>query len=793
MIRHFFTTIYRNILRDKIFTLINLTNLSIGFTTFILLGMVVSYEFNYDKSNKNFDRIYRVQTKQEDSYPTNFCTYSPAAIRYHLMADVPEVEQVLIMREVSAGQGMGQFFTLPDGGQLFEKYGYFTENSIFDVFTIKILEGNQANSLTEPSSIALSETLQKKLFPNGGAVGKQVVIGKRYPLTVTAVYADFPINSTMRPTYLVSISTYETLALRKGFRDDWIYIENDNYVLLKKGADPKQVDAKIKDAFKDVKNYEKSTPYLHPLSKHHLSPNGQLDSLIGLAFLSMAGLLVLVLSCVNYVNLSLANSTRRACEIGIKKVVGFSKNAIAIQFLTETLVMTIVAMIIGVLAAKAASPLMSQILEKNIEYHVFENKNLLLIIFIVGLLVGLLSGLYPAVVLSSYNPVKVLKGKLFDGSGKSINLRKVLTSTQFSISLFMLIVSFILYRHVNFILNKDLGFDNKDIIFSEVNVQQDTMDFETIRQKLLQHPEIVDASFSSTIPYQGNIGGFVSWEGGTPDQKESISRNYVNYDFIPTFNLKMVAGRNFSKDYPSDSKGCIINETALKAFGWTDPIGKLVYLFETPYPVIGVVKDFHPYSVHNPIPSYVMFLQPNKFSGSKLLTVRFAPGNEQKAHELVARELETIVPNDPFEFKDFSIIYFLDGAISFWQSLKRLFFMFAVVTLLISSIGLFGLILFTTKRRTKEIGIRKVLGSSIGAIYQKLSVEVIGLLGFAALIACPAAGLVYKYMPGAYKEPITISEFLVAIGLIALVAFITISYHVLKVAISNPVNALKYE
>ncbi|HEY3371417.1 MAG TPA: ABC transporter permease, partial [Prolixibacteraceae bacterium] len=181
MISHFFTSMYRNILRDKIFTLINLTNLTIGFTTFILLGMVVSYEFNYDKSNKNYDRIYRVQTRQEDSHPTNFCTFSPAAIRYHVTADLPEVEQPLLMREVSGGQGSGMFFTLPSGEQLFEKHGYFTENSIFDVFTIKIIAGNQAGALNEPSTIALSETLQQKLFPTGGAIGKQVIIGKRYP------------------------------------------------------------------------------------------------------------------------------------------------------------------------------------------------------------------------------------------------------------------------------------------------------------------------------------------------------------------------------------------------------------------------------------------------------------------------------------------------------------------------------------------------------------------------------------------------------------------------------------
>ena len=792
MIKHFFTSIYRNILKDKIFSLINLTNLTIGFTTFILLGMVVSYEFSYDKFNEKFDRIYRVQTRQEDSYPTNYCAYSPAAFRYHLMADQPEVEQVLLMREVAGSQGAGQFFTLPGGGQLYEKNGYFSENSIFDIFTISVREGNSKNALTDPNSIAISGTLEKKLFPEGGAIGKKVIIGKRYPLTVTAVYNDFPRNSSLRPTYLVSISTYETLAARKGFRDDWTYIDNDNYVLLKKGTDSRQLDAKIKDAFKNVKNYEKSTPYLHPLSRHHLSPNNQYDSLIGLSILSLAGILVLILSCVNYINLSLANSTRRACEIGIKKVVGFSKKAIAAQFITETLALTVLAMVAGLFLAQTVSPVMSSILQNEVHYTIFDNGQLLLVILFSALLAGLLSGLYPSMVLSSYNPVTVLKGKLFEGTGKSINLRKVLTSAQFSISLFMLIVSFILYQHVNFILNKPLGFDDKNILFTEVNAHE-SLNFEILRQKMLQHPEIVDASYSNTIPFQGNIGGFVSWEGAAPDQKEMISRNYISYDFIPTYNLKMMYGRNFLKEYPSDEQGCIINETALKVFGWKDPIGKQVLLFGKGYPVIGVVKDFHPFSVHNQIPTYIMFLSKDEFSGSKLLTIRFTSGNKHKAEQVATSELESFFPSDPFEFKDFKTIFFLDGAISFWQSMKRLFLFFAVVTLLVSSMGLFGLILFTTKRRTKEIGVRKVLGSSVGSIYGQLSSEIMALLGFATLVACPAAWIIYKTMPGAYKEPLTVSEFLLAITLVAVVAFLTISYHVLKVATRNPVEALRYE
>ena len=771
---------------------INLANLVIGFAVFILFSELISHELNYDKFNLNYDQIYRVQTRQEDSYPINFCTYSPAAFRFHLMADVPEVEKVLLMCEVSGGaKGSGQFFTLPDGSQLYELNGYWSENSIFDIFTINLKEGNKNNALTEPGTIALSETLSKKLFPEGNALGKQVIVGKRFPVTVSAVYEDFSQNSNLKATYLVSMGTYPVLSGDLGYGENWTNIEFDNYVLLKKGADPNLVNAKIKDAFKDVKNFKKSSPYLHPLSKLHISPNSQPDMIIGLGILSLAAILILILSCVNYVNLSLANSTQRSTEIGIKKVIGSSKKLIATQFMAETILHTLFATLLALFVAQASFPLLNRILNKNLDFSLWNNPQLLVFIFLVSLLVGVLSGLYPSLVISAYNPVKVLKGKIFNNGSNSISIKKILVATQFSISLFMLIVSFILFNHVNFILNKDLGFDSKNILYTEIN-PRDQMPFETVKTRMLQHPEIADISFSSTIPFVGNIGGYVTWEGAAPDEKEMISRNYVNYDFIPTYNLKMAYGRNFSKEYPADNKACIINETATKVFGWSDPIGKQIYMYGTAIPVIGVVKDFHPFSVHNPIPTYIMFLNNNVISGSTLLTVRFT-GDEQKAKSLVTSEMNNIFPNDPFEFKDFGVAFYLDEAIEFWQSMKRMFMFFAVVTLLISTIGLFGLILFTVKRRTKEIGVRKVLGSSVASVYWQLASEIIGMIGFAILVGCPAAIYIYKTMPGAYKEPLSVTEFVVSILLISCIAFLTISYHVIKIAISNPVEALRYE
>jgi putative ABC transport system permease protein len=787
MIKHIIINIFRNLLKDKVFSTINLANLVVGFTAFVLLSLIVYHEFNWDKYQENYKRIYHVQTRQEDSQPTNYCTYSPAAFRYRLMEDVPEVEKVLLMREMD-----GQFLSTDGEKQVYDLQGYWSEHNVFEIFTYRFLEGEKQNALVEPNTIVLSKKMADNIFPGKKALGKMVVLGKHLSLRVDGVYADLPKSSNIRPSFMVSMGTYELVSGRTNFRDNWTYIDNDNFVLLKKGADPKAVDLKIKDAFKNIKNYEKSTPYLHPLSKLHTSPNNQYDVIIGLSVLSLAAFLILLLACVNFINLTLANSTSRAKEIGIKKVVGFSKRTIAIQFLAETVVFTLIAAVIGLFLAQLATPLLDKILQKEIDASVFEDFRLPGIVLLVSLFAGLISGSYPAFVLASYNPVKVLKGKLFNASSKKISLKKILVVLQFSISSFMLIVSLILFSHVNFILNKNLGFEKSNLIFAEVNASE-KVSFATLKERLLQHPEIIDASFSRSIPFNGNVGGYISWEGGSPDEKVMISRNYVNYDFIPTFNIPIVKGRNFSKEFPADNKSVIVNETAVKVFGWDEPIGKNINLYGQNYPVIGVVKDFHPFSVHNPIPTYIMFLRSDSLSGGSKVTVRFIPGTEQKVKQLVKTEMESLLPNDPFEFKDFQLNISADFATNFWQSLKRLFIFFSVVTIFVASIGLFGLILFTTKRRVKEIGVRKILGSSVSEIYRQLSGEVLGLLVFAIVIACPGAYLVYKYMPGAYKEPLQFWEFFISIMVVALVSFLTISYQVLKVARNNPSEALRYE
>ncbi|MFT3737606.1 MAG: ABC transporter permease [Breznakibacter sp.] len=787
MLHNFFVSGYRNFKRHKLSTALNLGNLVIGFTVFTLLSLLVNYELNYDKQHKNHERIYRVQVCQRDSEPFNYCTYSPPALRYHTLENLPEVETVLLMKEMS-----GEYFSLPDGSQLYDKKGYWCENSLFDIFSIHLLDGTETSALTEPNSIVISETLRKKLFPQGNAVGKQVLIGKRLTLTVSGVYTDFPANSTLQASFFVSMSTYLSMGGKERVTNDWTSINCDNFVLLKEGANPTSIDSKIHDVFQPVAGFEKTSPFLQPLSKLHVSPNNQNDLMVGLSILSAAAVLILVLSCLNYVNLSMANSTLRAKEIGIKKVIGSSKRMLVVQFLSETLMMTFLAMFIGVLLAQLFSPVMNLLASNPITVNIFKETRLLAIIFIASLVAGTVSGLYPALVISSYNPVKALKGKLLQSRASSVSLKKVLVVSQFAITLFILATSFLMRSHVRYLAHKDLGFKNNDILFAEVELNGQ-VPFETIRNRLLHHPEIVDATFSSTIPFVGNIGGYISWEGAQPDEKVMLSRNYVNYDFVNTYNLSVVQGRDFSRDYPSDFQSCLINQTALKAFGWDNAVGKRVQLYDQTYTVIGVVNDFHPFSVHNPIPTYVMFLRDNTLKGHSFITIRCASGNLAKARQIVNAELNAVIPNEAYEFYDFGVAFNIDLAIQFWRSMERIFVFFGIASILVSAMGLLGLMIFSTQRRTKEIGIRKILGSTVAGLYRQLTSEVLGLLAVAVLFAFPLVVLVHRVMPGAYKEALSAAEFLWTLGIVTVISILTISYHVIKVSVRNPVETLRYE
>jgi putative ABC transport system permease protein len=454
--------------------------------------------------------------------------------------------------------------------------------------------------------------------------------------------------------------------------------------------------------------------------------------------------------------------------------------------------LTIVASLTGIFLAQLAIPYLNNAIGWGTFPNIIESPKLIFIILAVTLITGFLSGIHPAFVISSYRPVAALKQKFISEKSNGISLKKILVTIQFSISVFMLIVAFIIYRQTNFMLTKDLGFNNQTILFSNIVTSKEGS-FEPLRQRLLEHSEIKDACVSDYIPFILPGGDDLNWEGGNPDEKVFVRYSTISYDFVPTYELKMAAGRNFSKEFPADGNKCLINETAVNVFGWKEPVGKRINASGQFYEVIGVIKDYTVQSVFNPDEPHLYRLLPDSVISNCVYSVNFAPGKEKKAMEIVKDEFQKFFPDDAFEFRDIKFLTQNENAVKAFQSLQKLTSLIAILTILISSIGIFGLILFMTQRKMKEVGIRKVLGFSYGSLYFTLSSWFIRLIFISLLIAWPTAYYVYKVLPGAYKYGIQIWEFALASLIILAVAVATISYQIIKALRVRPVEILKDE
>jgi putative ABC transport system permease protein len=785
MLKQIFLGLYRDFKKGSSYRILNIFNLISGFTAFILLSIVVNHELTYDTFNTNYNRIFRVQTKQEDSYPINYCIYSPATYRFHLMPQIPEVEAALLIKEIQ-----GSHFTLPNGNEIYENNGYWSENSIFDIFSIRIIEGTKATALIDPFTISISRKFAEKIFPGQNAMGKKLILDKKYPLVVTCVYEDIPENSVLDASYMVSATTYEALRIRENFQDDWYHIDWYNYVLLKKNVPAELVDDKLKDAFSDIRNMEKSKPYLLSLSKLHLSPTNKSDKVLAITLLSLAAMLILAVSFLNYVNLSLVYSRKKAHSTGIKKVLGFSRQEMIIQSVYETVTVTIISLVAGLYFSQLLLPVLSSIMQKEIDVNLFNEWRLLLIVGLTGLIAGVVSGIYPALILSSYTPGKTMKIESIQG--KYPGMKKVLVVIQFSVTLFMITVSLIIHSHVKFIEDKSLGFNSNDLLFSEVDFKN-PVSLNLIKSKLKSHPEIIRVSFSFSIPFNGNGGGYISWDGASPEQMAMISRNIVDCDFTDTYGIEMFRGRFFSKEFSSDEKACVINESALKTFGWQDYSGRYISYNDQRYPVVGIVKDFHPFAVTKDIPNYVMFLQQETLVGTSLMSVKYVKGKEADARKIVKSEMDALFPELPLYLRDFDELLVMNKGILSWKSVEKVFIFFSVLAVLIAVLGITGLLIFSTRRRIKEIGIRKVLGADTSVIYKLLAADIMKSLTVSVFFAFPLAFIIYRMLPGGYKEPLSLWCFISSFLIVTLVTVITTMVIISGVIRRNPVEALRYE
>lgn len=788
MLLTFYKIAIRNILKHKVYSLINVFGLAVGFTAFILISLYINYEFNWDTHHKNYDRIYRLQTRLLLADRENVWTQVPAALAGHLETNYPEFERIALMRE-----GWGEFLSPKENISFREEDGYYVDPSAFDVFTFDFVSGNKNDALKDPFTIALSEELAQKLFPGENAVGKTILLEKKFNLKVTAVYKDFPKNSHFRPTYLIPFQSYPVIRNWTDVRNNWDSYAFRVYGLIKKDVDVKSVEKKLANIINENrKDAVTQKLFLHPLSKVYLMPEDNTDYMNAMFMYGLIAVFILLLTSINYINLNIANSAIRAKEIAVRKVCGSSKAQLVFQYLSESSLTALIAVNFAFFFAELGLPYFNQAIGTQLEISYAGNWPFTLKMIMWAVIIGLLSGIYPALIMSSYKSVELFRSNIFKGRKSKVGLKKVLVSFQFGISIFLIVSSIAMSRQVKFMMNKNLGFNKENLLFAEIR-SDEKRSFEALRNKVLQHPEIVNMAISDNIPFNGSNGWLINWEGGQADEKVNIRHNRVSYDFVKTLGIEIIQGRDLSREYSGDfGKRCLINETAWKQFGWDNPINKKIN--DGKYEVVGVVKDYHLNSVHNKISPCMIELKDDTTEGSWNYTFRVAPGKLSEAKSILKTELESFFPTDAFEIKGYTEHLKDNNNLRTYNSISNTFTFFSVLNILLAIIGLLGLVSFSTKRRTKEIGIRKVHGGTAFDIFFILIREYILLVLFASVFACPAAYYVFtKAMPAAYKAGMQPWEFIAGTLIILVITLVVTSFHTVKAAVTNPVEALRYE
>ncbi len=807
MLRNYLKVALRNLLKYKIYSFINIVGLAVGVGCCLLIVLFVQDELSFDRWNKNADRIVRfgVDAKLGDQSFYGAVTSAPMAAA--LVNEFPEVEEAVRIRNYG-------FPVLRYKDKVFsEERFYWADSSIFKVFSLKFIKGDPNTALSEPASVVLTRSMAQKYFGNEDPIGKAVNSDNRRDYQITGVIEDIPVNSHFHFDFIASLITYEDS--RAPF---WVNNNFYTYALLRKGVDLKELEKKVQSLVRKYvgpqvekalgitfsEEEKKGAKYkfvVQPLTDIHLKSKLDFDieansDILYIYIFSAIAVAILLIACINFMNLTTARSANRAKEVGIRKTLGSSQPQLIRQFLVETILMSSISIFFSVVIVEALLPLFNSLTGKHISTAYFGDILSVPILILLALVVGTVAGIYPAFFLSSFKPVVVLKGKIRNSS-KTPWLRSGLVIAQFTISIILIIGTVIVYNQMSYIQNKKLGF-NKDQILLIKKSDDLNVKLEPFKQELLRNNNISYATNTFSIIGEpvGNSVHRIEREGQV--ENHIVNSYFVDYDFADTYQLEMKDGRFLSREYPSDTAACIVNETFVKMLGLKDPVGKVIQQPANDInhwinlTIIGVVKDFHYQSLHNPIQPLILKYKPERFFG-KYLSVRFKSANVAPVLSFVEETWKRYANNQAFEYTffddEFGRLYAAEART------KEIVTIFSVLSILIACLGLFGLSAFTTEQRTKEIGIRKVLGASTGGIIFLLSKEFTRWVLISILVAAPAAYYIMNnwLQDFAYRIEISIWTFLLA-GLAAiLIALITVSFQAVKAALSNPVKALKYE
>ena len=793
MIKNYFKIAFRNLWRHKTFSFINIMGLTVGLTACFLIFLFVNFEMSYDSFHSKSDRIYRLVTDLKTPSDDLHIPVTSWAFAPKIKSELPEVEAFTRVSQ-------GSYLIKKDNLKFQEDNMLFADSSLFKVFDFKLMKGNPQTVLSNPFSIVLSETYAKKYFGNEDPVGKILLFsGDNTPATVTGVMKDIPENSQIKTDFFVSMSTL-TQDLEKGVDDEWGNFGAITYLLLKPGANAAALEKKLpgflnnwigKDMDKAQMHY---TLLLEPLRDVYLysTRNGATSGNIKNVYIfSLIALFILLIACFNFINLTTARASERAKEVGVRKVAGATKNQLAQQFIGESVLICLIAFALSIALSVLFLPIFNHLSGKIISPGIFSNFTYIGVLLVISILIGLMAGFYPALVLSSFKPVVVLKGKFTTGSKGSL-LRKGLVVAQFSISIALIIGTIIVYSQMQFMRSQDLGF-NKDQMMLLTTGSDPASD--AFKQSVASIPGVKSVSLSSSAPSLDNNAAYSEIENKNGDlQVGTLGLYDVDVDFIPQYKMKLLAGRNFSKDFPSDtSQSIIVNEATVKMFGYTSAeqiIGKRYKQWGKEGKIIGVIKDFHFRSLQENIEPLSMRM--NKRS-QDLASINIASANMPETIAAIESKWKEMIPGRPFSFS------FLDESFNKQyvseDRFGKLFLDFSILAILISCLGLLGLASYSTLQRKKEIGVRKVLGATVSNITGLLSKDFIKLVLIALVIASPIAywGM-HKWLQGfAYRINIQWWVFIIA-GFIALfIALFTVSFQAIKAAIANPVKSLRSE
>jgi len=801
VLKNYLKIALRNLIRQKAHSFINIAGLAIGLACFIIIMFYIRYEFSYESHHKNADRIYRVNIIQQHPDGEYKLSHSMVPLGKALAEELPEVNDYA--RLLKAGRILVKY----KDKIFYEDNTVFTDPGIFDLFTIPVVSGPMESALSEKFSVVITESIAEKYFGKQNPIGQTLLIGnlidKKISLAVTAVVKDFPKNTHIDADFLISFNTLAEVAGNE-FMNNWITVNLYTYILLPENQNLADVENKISNVYRAHCSSEVKKRFeLEQFSRIHLYSDVSSFGDIQYIYIFLAiGILILLIASINFMNLSTARSARRASEVGLRKVVGARHWQLIRQFLGESILLSFLALMMALFIVDNILPMVKNLTGQELFFPPLSDWNFYGLLIVITLAVGFLSGSYPALYLSSFPPVSILKGK--SGLGrKGSNFRKLLVVVQFTIAITLIICTLSISNQLNFMRNKNLGFQKDQMVVVSVAGGDVRKDIAPFKQALLKNSNITRVTGSLMLPSRIGMYNNVTWEGAADNESIPLMFNRVDYDFLETYGIELVKGRNFSREYSSDILNSnktkdigavILNEEAVRRFGWDNPIGKKViqvfgdkrYYFN----VVGVIKDFHFSSLHNKIEPLSLFLRLNN---PRKISIKIEPRNIQSTIAYVKDTWNTFNPGYPFEY------YFLDETFErTYQSeekLQSLFNYFSLLSIFISCLGLFGLASFAAERRTKEIGVRKVLGASISNIILLLSNEFTKWVLFANLIAWPIAYIAMSIwlQNFAYRTSIGIWVFILSGAAAMIIALLTVSYQSIKASTANPVEALRYE